>query len=128
MENIKNHMSKIEKEQKKIPLLSKTIEGFYSVQQLIDLELSDPDNTSNSFINVMLDYKSSVANAIPVYIGLLKKSEKFLIENNVDIDFSWISMTKKEWEIYHEQEKQKLSITKEESSKGFSPLLKKKNR
>lgn len=97
-------MTELEFHTQRLPLLTPIIEGFISYCKYVDLELSFIDSENKQRVDELLDSKKEVQQLLKTYSDTFKRSEDFLIENNVDIDYSWLRMTQDEWENHKQWE------------------------
>ncbi len=99
-------MTELEFHKQRLPLLTPIIEGFISYCKYVDLELSFIDSENKERVDELLDSKKEVQQLLKTYSDTFKRSEDFLIENNVDIDYSWLQLTQDEWEKHKQWENQ----------------------
>lgn len=97
-------MDLIEIHKKKLPLFTKIIEGFLAYNKYADLELSLIDTENRNEIDKWLDSKKSIQQLLKNYENAAKASEDFLTQKGIDVDYSWIEMTRDEWEKHKKWE------------------------
>lgn len=91
----------IEYHQKRIRILTTIIEGHFAIAKWYELELKNVNPENSKDINWLLDSSSKVKKVKEViedYSRYYAESETFLEKAGVEIDYSWLPMTRQQWE------------------------------